>query len=109
MENQVTPDGIKWTKQSMDRKLNLERLKRAVENNYNFTDNVERNMALYSVFYAFTFILGSGYVGFSFMEEKIITSQETSQETSREASQETSSQATSPSTLQESSQKHHRK
>ncbi|CAI2194485.1 19058_t:CDS:1, partial [Funneliformis geosporum] len=57
MENQVTPDEIKWTKQSMDRKLNLERLKRAVENNYSFTDNVERNIALYSVFYAFTFIL----------------------------------------------------
>ncbi|CAI2183244.1 5190_t:CDS:2, partial [Funneliformis geosporum] len=62
MENQVTPDEIKWTKQSMDRKLNLERLKRAVENNYSFTDNVERNMALYSVFYAFTFILGVVFI-----------------------------------------------
>lgn len=42
----------------MKRKLNLERLKRAVENNYNFTDNVKKNMTLFSIFYSFAFVLG---------------------------------------------------
>ncbi|RGB33990.1 hypothetical protein C1646_668906 [Rhizophagus diaphanus] len=42
----------------MKRKLSLERLKRVVENNYNFTDNVKKNMTLFSIFYCLAFVFG---------------------------------------------------
>ncbi|CAG8529481.1 4431_t:CDS:2 [Funneliformis caledonium] len=51
-----------WSDKAMERRLHLERVKRAVENNYNFTENVKRNMTIYTVFYSITFVLGVVFV-----------------------------------------------
>ncbi|CAG8679498.1 13918_t:CDS:2 [Funneliformis mosseae] len=62
-QNHQNPNTMgEWSDKAMERKLHLERVKRAVENNYNFTENVKRNMTIYTVFYSITFILGVVFV-----------------------------------------------